>query len=191
MKDIDLDHDSRILTTSLIIQLLDSFSLRKTQYLRRLQKIREVAQMPIKEMEEITIEDYKISYSDGTEVFLDTTLNINKDYRFNYLRKDYFELLPFANTGEAFNKLGYDFQDQKIIPGMGARAKHYGYMEEDEIGYYEVPSPLTEMFFKTVFEQGQLVDALITVNTSPRLNITLAHKAYRSLGNYILSLIHI
>ena len=71
---------------------------------------------------------------------------------------------------------------------MGARAKHYGYMEEDEIGYYEVPSPLTEMFFKTVFEQGQLVDALITVNTSPRLNITLAHKAYRSLGNYINTL---
>ncbi len=185
MKDIDLDHDSRILTTSLIIQLLDSFSLRRTQYLMRLQKIREVAQMPIKEMEEITIEDYKISYSDGTEVFLDTTLNINKDYRFNYLRKDYFELLPFANTGEAFNKLGYDFQDQNIIPGIGARAKHYGYIEEDEIGYYEVPSPLTEIFFKTVFEQGQLVDALITVNTSPRLNITLAHKAYRSLGNYI------
>ena len=61
-------------------------------------------------------------------------------------------------------------------------------MEEDEIGYYEVPSPLTELFFKTVFEQGQLVDALITVNTSPRLNITLAHKAFRSLGNYINSL---
>ena len=188
MKDIDLDHDTRILTSSLIIQLLDSFSVQRSLYLMRLKKMREIAQKPIKEMENITIEDYKISYSNGKEIFLDTTLNINKDYRFNYLRKDYFELLPFANAGEAFNKLGYDFQDQKILPSMGARAKHYGYMEEDEIGYYEVPSPLTELFFKTVFEQGQLVDALITVNTSPRLNITLAHKAYRSLGNYINTL---
>ena len=188
MKDIGLDHDSRFISNSLIIQLLDSFSLQRTQYNLRLRKAREIAQKPITEMEEITIEDYKIYFSDGTETHLDTTLTINKDYHFNYLRKDYFELLPFANVGETFNKLGYDFQDQKLIPDIGARAKHYGYIEEDEVGYYEVPSPLTEIFFKTVFEQGQLLDALITVNTSPRLNITLAHKAFRSLGNYINTL---
>ena len=188
MKDIGLEHDTRFISNSLIIQLLDSFSFERTQYNLRLRKAREIAQKPIKEMEEVTIEDYKIYYSDGTVKHVDTKLTINKDYHFNYLRKDYFELLPFANSGETFNKLGYDFQDQKIIPDIGARAKHYGYMEEDEIGYYEVPSPLTELFFKTVFEQGQLVDALITVNTAPRLNITLAHKAFRSLGNYINTL---
>ena len=188
MKDIGLDHDTRFISNSLIIQLLDSFSLERTQYNLRLRKAREIAQKPIKEMDEVTIEDYKIYYSDGTVKHVDTTLTINKDYHFNYLRKDYFELLPFANVGETYNKLGYDFQDQKIIPDIGARAKHYGYMEEDEIGYYEVPSPLTELFFKTVFEQGQMVDALITVNTTPRLNITLAHKAFRSLGNYINTL---
>ena len=188
MKDIGLEHDTRFISNSLIIQLLDSFSFERTQYNLRLRKAREIAQKPIKEMEEVTIEDYKIYYSDGTVKHVDTSLTINKDYHFNYLRKDYFELLPFANSGETFNKLGYDFQDQKIIPDIGASAKHYGYMEEDEIGYYEVPSPLTELFFKTVFEQGQLVDALITVNTAPRLNITLAHKAFRSLGNYINTL---
>ncbi len=188
MKDIGLEHDTRFISNSLIIQLLDSFSFERTQYNLRLRKAREIAQKPIKEMEEVTIEDYKIYYSDGTVKHVDTTLTINKDYHFNYLRKDYFELLPFANSGETFNKLGYDLQGQKIIPDIGARAKHYGYIEEDEIGYYEVPSPLTELFFKTVFEQGQLVDALITVNTAPRLNITLAHKAFRSLGNYINTL---
>ena len=188
MKDVGLEHDTRFISNSLIIQLLDSFSFERTQYNLRLRKAREIAQKPIKEMEEVTIEDYKIYYSDGKVKYVDTTLTINKDYHFNYLRKDYFELIPFANSGETFNKLGYDFQDQKIIPDIGARAKHFGYMEEDEIGYYEVPSPLTELFFKTVFEQGQLVDALITVNTAPRLNITLAHKAFRSLGNYINTL---
>lgn len=188
MKDMGLDHDSKIFSSSLIIQLLDSFSLQRTQYNMQLLKMRELAQEPIKEMGQITIKDYKIFYSDGTETSVDTTLTINKDYRFNFLRKDYFELLSFANTGEAYNKLGYDFQDQKLTPDMGARAKHFGYLEEEEIPYYEVPSPLTEMFFKTVFEQGQLVDVLITVNTSPRLNIMVAHKAFRSLGKYINTL---
>lgn len=188
MKDIDLDHDSKLITGSLIIQLLDSFSIERTQYKLRLSKLRQFAQKPIKEMDKVTIEDYKIYYSDGTETHVDTTLTIDKDYRFNYLRRDYFELLSFPNTGEAYNKLGYDFQDQKLTPNLGARAKHFAYMEEEDIPYYEVPSPLTEMFFKTVFEQGQTVDALITVNTSPRLNLTFAHKAFRSLGKYINTL---
>lgn len=188
MNDIDLDHDSRFLSGSLIIQLLDSFSVERTQFKLRLLKMRAISQKPIKEMEEVTIEDYKIFYSDGRETHLDTTLTIQKDYRFNYLRKDYFELLPFANTGETFNRLGYDFQDKKITPNIGARAKHYGYMEEEDIPYFQVPSPLTEIFFKTVFEQGQMVDALITINTSPRLNISIAHKAFRSLGKYINTL---
>ena len=105
MKDIGLEHDSRLLTDGMIIQLLDSFSLQKTLYFRRLKKLREIAPKPIKEMEEVTIKDYKIYYSDGTVKHVDTSLTINKDYHFNYLRKDYFELLPFANTGETFNKL--------------------------------------------------------------------------------------
>ena len=60
MKDIGLDHDSRYISNSLIIKLLDSFSFEKTQYNIRLRKAREIAQKPIKEMEEVTIEDYKI-----------------------------------------------------------------------------------------------------------------------------------
>ena len=44
MKDIGLDHDSRFISNSLIIQLLDSFSLQRTQYNLRLRKAREIAQ---------------------------------------------------------------------------------------------------------------------------------------------------
>lgn len=188
MKDVAVDHDAKQLMGTLFIALLDSFSLERTQYERRLRKLRALAPRPIKEMDEVTIEDYKIFYSDGRVSHVDTTLTVHKDYRFNYLRRDFFELLPFANSGETYNRLGYDFQDQKITPQIGARAKHYGYLEEEEIPYFEVPSPLTELFFKTVFEQGQMVDALITVNPSPRLNLTFAHKAFRSLGKYINTL---
>ena len=188
MNRINLDHDSRLLSVKLFTQLLDSFSIERTQYKLRLVELRKLVQKPIKEMSEITIEDYKIFYSDGTEKHLDTTLNINKDYRFNYLRKDYFEILTFPNTGEGFNKLGYDFQREKKTPQIGARGKHFAYIEEEETPYFEVPTPMTELFFKSVFEQGQMVDALITVNTSPRFNLSVAHKAYRSLGRYINTL---
>ena len=98
MDRLSLDHDSRLISTNLFIQLLDSFSIERTQYNLRLIELRKVFQKPIKEMNEITIEDYKIFYSNGKETHLDTTLNINKDYSLNYLRRDYFEVLTFPNT---------------------------------------------------------------------------------------------
>ena len=139
------------------------------------------------EMDTLLITNYKIFYDDGTTKFIDTTLSIYKDYKFNYLRKDYFELLPMPNVGQGFNRMGYDFTKEKLSPQLGAVGRNYGYMEREDIQYYEVPTPLTELFFKTTFDQGQLIDALISVNTSPNFNITLAHKGLRSLGNYVNS----
>ena len=57
-------------------------------------------------------------------------------------------------------------------------------MTIDDISYYRVPTPLTELYFKTVFSQGQNLDAFFTVNTSERVNFSIAYKGLRSLGNY-------
>jgi hypothetical protein len=70
------------------------------------------------------------------------------------------------------------------MPEIGARARHFNYMEVEDIDYYRVPTPLTELFFKTAFEQGQLLDAFFTVNTSPQFNFSIAYKGLRSLGKY-------
>jgi len=136
--------------------------------------------------EEITIKDYKIiSYARDT-TYLDTTLTIQKEYKYNYLRKDNFELMPFANVGQPYNKLGVDFERSHLYPLLGAKAKHYNYFEVEDIDYYNVATPMTDLFFKTTFEQGQLLDALVTFNTSRRFNISLAFKGFRSLGKYQL-----
>lgn len=127
---------------------------------------------------------YKIISARGDTTFVDTTLAIYKDYRFNYLRKDNFELLPFANVGQTYSSLGYNFKRERLIPDIGARARHFHFMYVDDIKYYEVPTPLTELYFKTVPEQGQNLDAFFTINTSPRLNFSVAYKGLRSLGNY-------
>ncbi|MGB8703451.1 MAG: putative porin, partial [Gillisia sp.] len=50
------------------------------------------------------------------------------------------------------------------------------------------PTPWTEIYFKTVPDQGQNVDAFCTVNTSPLINFSVAYKGLRALGKYQNSL---
>ncbi|WNH11256.1 putative porin [Thalassobellus suaedae] len=130
------------------------------------------------------IEDYIIISHTNDTTYVDTTLSIQKEYKFNYLRKDNFGLMPFSNLGQTYNSLTYNFQNTSLMPSFGARAKHFNYMEIEDINYYRVPTPLTELFFKTAFEQGQLADSFFTVNTSPQFNFSLAYKGLRSLGKY-------
>ncbi|HEX9826863.1 MAG TPA: putative porin [Flavobacteriaceae bacterium] len=130
------------------------------------------------------IEDYKIISFARDTTYVDTTLSLKKEYKFNYLRKDNFNLIQFSNIGQTYNTLSENFQSTKTTPSIGARARHFNYMEVEDINYYRVPTPLTELFFKSAFEQGQVLDAFFTVNTSPRFNVSIAYKGLRSLGKY-------
>ena len=135
----------------------------------------------------LNLNKYKIFYLDGRFEIADTSLTIFKDYKFNFLRKDNFELLSSPNVAHTYNKLGYNFKSKSIFPKLGARGKHFHYYEKDDIGYYNVATPFTEIFAKSTFEQGQILDALVSINLSPQYNFTIAHKGYKSLGKYISS----
>ena len=90
-----------------------------------------------------------------------------------------------SNVGRSYNRLTYNFiEKQHILPQFGARARHYNFMEVGDVFYFNVPTPFTELFYKTVFEQGQATEALFTVNTSPNLNLSIGYKGLRSLGRY-------
>ena len=130
------------------------------------------------------IEDYLIINHDGDTIIVDTSLTINKFHKINYLRKDNFELIPFSNTGHTYNTLSYRANKVKLSPSFGSRAKHYSYMEIEDINYYDIPTPFTELMYRSAFEQGQLLDALYSVNTSRQFNMTISRKGLRSLGNY-------
>ncbi|MFD0837244.1 putative porin [Mariniflexile aquimaris] len=130
------------------------------------------------------ITQYQIISHTNDTTYVDTTLTIHKEYKFNYLRKDNFGLMPFSNLGQTYNSLTYNFQNTSLMPDFGARARHFNYMEIEDIKYYRVPTPLTELYFKTAFEQGQQTDAFFTVNTSPQFNFSIAYKGLRSLGKY-------
>lgn len=130
------------------------------------------------------ISEYQIISNTNDTTYVDTTLTIQKEYKFNYLRKDNFGLMPFSNMGQTYNSLTHNFQNTSLMPNFGARARHFNYMEIEDINYYYVPTPLTELFFKTAFEQGQQTDAFFTANTSPQFNFSIAYKGLRSLGKY-------
>lgn len=131
------------------------------------------------------ITSYKIISIDRDTTFVDTTLAIKKEYDYNYLRRDIFGLMPFPNEGQTYNTLDFGLNKFNAYPEFGFKAKHFNYLEVDDIKYYSVATPLTELYFKTVMEQGQNVDALITLNTSERFNFSIAFKGLRSLGKYI------
>ena len=48
--------------------------------------------------------------------------------------------------GHAFNKLGYNFFEENLIPQIGKKSKHTSYFKSEDIKYYNVPTPFTELF---------------------------------------------
>lgn len=133
---------------------------------------------------EVTIRDYKIISFARDTTFLDTTLTIQKEYNYNYLRQDDFELMSLSNIGQAYNKLGVNAERATMYPLLGAMAKHSNYREVEGVNYYNVATPMTDILFKTTLEEGQLLDAMLTFNTSRRLNFSIGYKGHRSLGKY-------
>lgn len=130
------------------------------------------------------ITDYQIISVRGDTTYVDTTLTIQKEYKFNYLRKDNFGLLPFSNIGQTYTSLERKFERLHTMPEFGAKAAHFAFLEVEDIHYYRMPTPWTELMFKTTFEQGQLLDAFFTVNITPEFNLSIAHKGLHSLGKY-------
>lgn len=132
--------------------------------------------------------DYKIIDFKLDTTFVDTTLSMKKYYNFNLEREDHFEKMSFHNPGQSYNSLAYTFDSNSTYPKIGARAQHANYYEVEDIKYYSVPTPTTELMWSTVLEQGHLLDAMFTFNLSKQFNASLSFKSIRSLGKYRHSL---
>jgi hypothetical protein len=131
---------------------------------------------------------YKSFNSEKDTIYIDTSLTIQDEYKYNYLKNDNFGLFTFSNEGYLFNQLDFSKKRNYALPQFGFNAKHSTYLNNSDIYYYSVPTPLTDLYFKTVMRQGQSLDALISVNTKPNLNFTVAYKSIRSIGDYFNNL---
>ncbi|NMH26706.1 putative porin [Flavobacterium silvaticum] len=130
------------------------------------------------------IDQYRIINLERDTTYFDTSLTIKKEYAHNYLRKDTFGLLPFANEGQTYMTLDRS-KPKRLFPQAGYSAKMFAFYQPEDVDYYSVATPVTELYFKTTMEQGQSVDAFLTVNVNPNFNFSLAYKGLRSIGKYI------
>ena len=131
------------------------------------------------------IDQYRFINIDRDTTYLDTSLTIQREYSFNYLHKDNFGLLAFPNEGQTYNTLQYGLDKYSPYPEMGFKAKHFNFLEANDIKYSSVATPVTELYFRSVMQKGQNLDAFFTLNINPRLNFSIAYKGLRSEGNYI------
>ena len=129
------------------------------------------------------INKYLIFDQKGDSTVVDTSLTLKKYYKFNYLRKDNLEKLKFSNFGQSYNSLTYSYE-KSSLPFSSFSSKQHAYLKSSEVKYYKVPTPLTELLFKSVMKQGQFTDVLFSTNTSENFNFSIAFKGMRSLGNY-------
>ncbi|MGL5113359.1 MAG: putative porin [Flavobacterium sp.] len=132
-----------------------------------------------------TIDLYRIIGLERDTTYIDTSLTIQKEYAHNYLRRDTFGLLAFPNDGQAYNTLQYGVVKNDIFPEMGFKAKHFNFMEANQIRYASVATPFTELYYKSTIQQGQSVDSYFAVNISENLNFSIAYRGLRSLGDYV------
>lgn len=130
--------------------------------------------------------DFKIISHKRDTVALDSSLSVSKYYKFNFLKKDDFELMPFANMGQGYVSLSGDYKEnnQTYLPFIGGKAKSYHYMDTEDVNYYNVPIPTTEATFITSVDNGQFLDIYITFNMSKQFNISIENTGFRSVGKY-------
>ncbi|MDQ8013319.1 MAG: putative porin, partial [Flavobacterium nitrogenifigens] len=131
-----------------------------------------------------TIDQYRIVTLEHDTIYADTSLTIKSAYRQNHLRKDLFGFQELSNIGQPLNTLQYSLTSFSPYPEIGFNGKHSLYMQADQIRYYSVATPFTELFFNTTIKKGQNVDSFITLNASKNLNFSIAYKGLRSEGDY-------
>ena len=164
----ELDRGGNLQNSSITDSLMSKFGNRSTK---------------LNKNPDAKIQDYLIISRTNDTIAVDTSLTIEKYHKINFLRKDDFDLIPFSNTGVAYNTLSF-YGINSINPKMGASNKYYSYDSVDDVVYYDLPTPFTELMYRSVFEQGQLLDAVYSVNTSRQFNFSISRKGLRSLGNY-------
>lgn len=130
------------------------------------------------------IDQYRFISIDRDTTYLDTSLTIQREYSFNYLRKDNFGLLSFPNEGQTYNTLQYSLIKYSPYPEMGFKAKHFGFLEANDVKYSSVATPVTELYYKSTMTKGQSVDSFFTLNMTPGLNFSIGYRGLRSEGKY-------
>lgn len=132
-----------------------------------------------------TIDKYIYKDLQNNVSVIDTTLTIKKYYQHNYLQKDLFGLLSFENDGTAYNILDFLRKNNKLISSIGFQSRNFSLLDMNDIHYYNVPTPVSRILYRSAIKQGQNLDAFLSTNLSKQTNVFIGYRGLRSLGGYI------
>lgn len=138
-----------------------------------------------------SIQVYKIIDLYGDTTLVDTTLNIGKYYKLNPTRRDEYGYMPFPNLAEGYTPLVYA-EKPSLTPAYGIRSRSMYYRTTDQVKYYDVRTPWSEvMYHSNVFSNmtGQVLDFNFTANVGKQVNFSFGFRGKRTFGlyNYIES----
>jgi hypothetical protein len=130
------------------------------------------------------ITNYKIFNVNNDTIIVDTILQIQHRYDMNYILKDNFLKIPFQNMGQTFNSLSFENTNNSLLPNFVALAKNYNYLKHNNVHFYNVPTPYSDIIYKNGLGDGQFLKALITSNINKKINLSFGYKGITSLGLY-------
>lgn len=116
---------------------------------------------------------------------IDTSLTIHSEYLHNYQQKDLLGKVLLANEGHFYNDLVFNPSQVDVNPEFGFLGKQQNYMKTSDVFYYRVATPFTEIQYRSVMEQGQILNSTFSINTSENLNFSIGYRGLRSLGKYV------
>jgi len=120
--------------------------------------------------------------NDFAPTVIDTTLTIQRFYLQNYTQNDVFGKMYFSNYGQTFNPL--EFQPNKFRLHLLPTGKSFNYLFPEDIKYYDVKTPMTELLFENGLKEGQYLSTTFAHNLSARLNYSVRYRGLRSVGRY-------
>lgn len=133
-----------------------------------------------------TIGDYNYWTNKLSKRQIDTALTINSFYHQNVYQKDLFAYKQFPNLGQALNPLTpQEFRDNLQLLPTG---KSFMYLEEKDIKYYDVKTPMTEFVLENGLKEGQYLSTTFAHNIHSRWNYALQYRYLKSQGRYLNSL---
>ena len=82
--------------------------------------------------------------------YIDTSLTIKKFYKFNYIRKDDFELVKLNNVGQIYNQLTYNPSKNNLL-SFGYNANNILLTNKSEVHFMKLLTQLQNFYLKQFF----------------------------------------
>ncbi len=129
-------------------------------------------------------DEYYHYWTESTDTLvIDSSLSLANYYSQNYAQKDTYGYMLLPNIGQGANELVFQPTFQ-VVPQMGFTGKRFSYQGVNDIKYYDVPTPVTELLYQSGYEEGQVLKTTFTHSINKTLNYSVTYRGLRSLGRY-------